>query len=536
MLHISKSLRSRIAIVASAGITGALLVASPLIATAAPTVISYSSTAAADYPALTNIGGGGGTGWAPWTDVEALNAPLVVGDKNWRGREGWTKGWTVQDDGSGTNGALWIHKAQAGSASSGMQVAALANGQSLISSSNKKITFKAKAVDANVPVQATLTDTFGGRALVVNATLKNAGAYNTVTLDFGRPASGTYASNYSYTNLNIVFDPANAIAGNQHDDWGNGSASATLSKVYIMDNLTYTVSSGATMPANPDTARILTFEANDTIGARAVGDPIAGSKWAGQFEGAGTGIADPTTPRTLKALQFVKGGDKAWSGVNLYESPEGQVITSAAYKTVSMDFFSPETTDIPVMVKLIPASGDTLIRAVTAVPGWSTLTFDFGAADGPGVWNADAKYKQLSLFPNFNEAGVGPSTATAAALGSIYFIDNVAVNGYALATTTSTPSYTLSPAVGTTVNAAAVTWTGNAVKVGYKWYRCSVLGATARVTLPLAEDKCSAISGATKASYKLTSSDKGRYIRVAVTGTTTAGTVSVLAPSTAKVG
>lgn len=523
--------------IASVGITGAFLVASPLIANAAPTVITYTSTDAATYPALTNVGGGGGVGWAPWpAEEQALNAPLVVGDKNWRGREGWTKGWAVQDDGSGNNGALWIHKAQAGSANSGIQVAALANGQSLISSSNKKITFKARAVDANVPIQATLTDTFGGRAMVVNATLKNAGAYNTVTLDFGRPASGTYVNNYSYTNLSIVFDPANAIAGNYHENWGQGEASATLSKVYIMDNLTYTVVSGATQPANPDTARILTFEANDTIGARAVGDPVAGVKWAGQFEGAGTGIADPTTPRTLKALQFVKGGANAWSGVNLYEAPEGQVITSAAYKTVSFDFFSPEVTDIPVMVKLIPVSGDTLVRAVTAAPGWNTLTYDFGAEDGPGVWSADAKYKQFVVFPNFNEPNTGPSTATAAALGSTYYIDNLAVNGYALPTTTSTPSYTLSPAVGTTVNAGAVTWTGNAVKVGYKWYRCSVLGATARVTLPLAEDKCSAISGATKASYKLTSSDKGRYIRVAVTGTTTAGTVSVLAPSTAKVG
>ncbi|MEY4554271.1 MAG: hypothetical protein RL197_698 [Actinomycetota bacterium] len=535
MLHISKSLRSRIAIVASAGITGALLVASPLIATAAPTVITYTSTAAVDYPQLAAVGGPGGVSWAPFPEEEN-NAPGMSGALNWGGRSGWTKNFVVQDDGSGTNGALYVHKAQAGVANSGIQVAALANGQSLISSSNKKITFKAKAADANVPVQATLSDYYGGHVMVVNATLKNAGAYNTVTLDFGRPASGTYASNFSYTNLSIVFDPANAIAGNVHADWGHGPVGATLSKLYIMDNLTYTLATGATQATSPDVARLLTFEAADKIGVRAVGDPVDGSKWAGAFGGSGTGISDPTTPRTLKALQFAKGVANAWSGVNLFESPVGEVITSAAYKTVSMDFFSPETTDIPVMVKLIPVSGDTLIRAVTAVPGWSTLTFDFGAADGPGVWNADAKYKQLSLFPNFNEAGVGPSTATAAALGSIYFIDNVAVNGYALATTTSTPSYTLSPAVGTTVNAAAVTWTGNAVKVGYKWYRCSVLGATARVTLPLAEDKCSAISGATKASYKLTSSDKGRYIRVAVTGTTTAGTVSVLAPSTAKVG
>ena len=533
MLNISKTLRSRFAMIASVGITGALLVASPLVANAAPTVINYTSSNFADYPQLTYVGGAGGVSWAPWTDASGNNAPGMSGDLNWNGRPNWTeRNFAVQA------GALYVHKAQSGAADSGIQVASLANGQSLISSANKKITFKAKAADANVPLRATLTDYFGGHVLVVNATLKNAGAFNTVTLDFGKATSGTYVSNFSYTTLSIVFDPANAIAGVGHDDWSIGTGGATNGKLYIMDDLTYTLTTGATQAGNPDAARLLSFETNDLIGAKAVGSPTE-AKWEGQFEGAGTGIADPATAHTGKALEFVKAVESdtshPWSGVNLYQAPAGEVITSTTYKTVSFDFFSPESADIPVMVKLIPASGAVLVRAVTAAPGWNTLTVDFGAANGAGTWSADAKYKQFVMFPNFNE-GNGPSTATPAALGSTYYIDNVLFNGYALPTTTDAPTFTLSPAVGTTVNAGEIAWTGNSVKVAYKWYRCNVIGATARATAPITADACTAIAGATKSSYKLVSADKNKYIRVSVIATTTAGSVTALAPSTSKVG
>lgn len=539
MLSISKTLRSRFAMIASVGITGALLVASPLVANAAPTVITYTSTNAADYPQLAAVGSGGGVDWAPFTDASGNNAPGMSGALNWNGREGWGgHNFVVQDDGSGTNGALYVHKAQAAAANSGIQVASIANGQSLISKSNKKITFKAKAADANVPLQATLTDFYGGHEMVVNAVLKNAGVYNTVTLDFGRPASGTYTTNFSYTTLKIVFDPANAIAGNVHDDWGQGQASATNSKLYIMDNLTYTLTTGAVEAGNPDVGRLLTFEDNDLLGAKAVGDPNANTgKWAGAFEGAGTGIATPATAHTGKALEFSKGaGGFAWSGVNLFEALAGEVLSSSNYKTVKFDFFSPESADIPVMVKLIPATGATLVRAVTAAPGWNTLTVDFGAADGPGTWSAASKYKQFVVFPNFNEPNTGPSTATTVALGSVYYIDNVLFNGYALPATTDAPTFTLSPTVGTIVNAGEMSWTGNTVKVAYKWYRCNVLGATARASAPITADACTAISGATKSSYTLSKSDKGKYVRVSVIATTTAGSVTALAPSTAKVG
>lgn len=541
MLSKTSPLRLPLAMLATAGITGALLAGSSLAASAAPTVITYTSTDRAAYPELAPIGGGGGVSWKPWPDAEGLNAPSIVGDKNWLDREGWgigddAKGFAVQDDGSGTNNALWVQKAQAGLASSGVQLASLNNGQSLISSSNRIITVKVKAFDASVPVKAILTDFYGGNVLVANATAKTANAYNTLTFSFVKPASGTYKTNFSYSKLSLVFDPLNAKAGNYHADWGQGTESATTSKAYIVDNLTYTVSNGATLAAGPDVGRILTFETGDTVGALAAGEPSA-TKFAGSFGGGGSGIATPATPRTGNALEFNKSaGGEVYAGVNLVQSPAGEVITSARYKTISFDFFSPETVTVPFMVELTPLSGALLQRAVDVVPGWSTVTVDFGAETGVGVYSDAALYTKLTVFPNFKADGVGPATSTAAPLGSIYYIDNVVYNGYALATTTDLPTYSMTPIVGNVLTAGAVSWTGNTVQRSYKWYRCSVAGATARATAPITEDRCVAISKATAASYKLTSSDKGKYVRLAVIGTTTAGASYALAPSTPKVG
>ena len=536
----TSSFRQRLAMLTTAGITGALLAASPLAANAAgATIVDYASTNPADYASvLTNVGGGGGLAWAPWADAEAgMNAPWVVGDKNWRGREGWTKGWTVQDDGSGTNNALWIHKSQAGAASSGIQVVKLPNGSSLISSSNKVITVKVKAADANVPFEATLTDAFGGNVLKAVATATTADAYNTLSFNFGSPTSGSYVSNFSYTTLSIVADPENAIAGNAHDDWGQGPASATVSKAYILDDVTYTAITGADTPPGPDVPHLLTFEDADTLGTLAAGG-ASDAKWAGSFGSSGSGMALPPVKRTGKALEFNKGTGDAWAGMNLVQAPSGEVITSSLYKTIKFDYYSPDAVNSPVMLKLI-ATDDSAVRAVfTAKKGWQTFSIDVSTVSGAGgSWSADKNYTKLVLFPNWADADVMPAgLANVALTGQKYYIDNVAFNGFALPTKVGTPTKSGTAKVGRVLTAGGVTFAGNRIVRGFKWYRCSVQGKTVKSTAPTSSDKCSAISGATGATYTLTKSDKGKYIRVALTATTAAGTVYALTTSTSKVG
>jgi hypothetical protein len=529
---------------ATAGITGALLAASPLAANAAgATVVDYASTNSADYASvLTNVGGGGGLAWAPWLDSEAgMNAPWVTGDKNWKGREGWSKGWTVQDDGSGTNNALWLHKSQAGAASSGIQVVKLANGSSLISSANKVITVKVKAADANVPFEATLTDTYGGNVLKAVATATTADAYNTISFNFATPTSGSYVSNFSYTNLSIVADPENAIAGNNHDDWGQGSASATVSKAYILDDVTYTAITGADTPPGPDVPHLLTFEDADTLGSLAAGS-ASDAKWSGSFGSGGSGIVTPagSLKHTGKALEFNKVGGDAWTGLNLVAAPSGEVITSALYKTIKFDYYSPETALTPVSIKLI-ATDDSAVRAAfKAKKGWQTFSIDMSTLSGAnGVWSADKNYTKVAFFPNWADADILPAGVTNPATPMVskkFYIDNFAYNGFALPSKVGTPTKSGTAKVGRVLTAAGVTFAGNRITRGFKWYRCSVQGKTAKSTAPASSDKCSTISGATAATYTLTKSDKGKYIRVALTATTAAGTVYALTTSTSKVG
>ena len=528
----TKSLRISLAMLATAGMTGALLASSPLAASAAETVVDYTSSNPADYTVLTNVGGGGGIGWAPWRDDENLNDIWVTGENNWKGREGWPKGWAVQ------GGALWVQKSQAGAASSGIQVAKVANGSSLISNANKVISVKVKAGSAPVPVEATLTDINGGNALKVIASTTSAGGFSTLSFNFANATTGTYISNYSYTTLSLVMDPENAVAGNVHEDWGQGPFSASTSRAYILDDLTYTVVTGADTPPGPDVPHVLTFEDADTLGSLAAGE-ANDAKWAGSFGSGGSGIANPPVKRTGKALEFNKVGGDVWTGWNLVQAPSGEVITSSLYKTVRFDYYSPETVMTPVTLKLVATDNSAVLAAFKAKKGWQTFSVDFGTLSGAnGTWSADKTYNKLVLYPNFSEDNIMPAgvaNPTTPMASKNFYVDNVTFNGFALPIKVGTANKSGTAKVGRVITATGVTLNGNRIVRSFKWYRCSVQGKTVKATAPASSDKCSAISGATAATYTLAKADKGKYVRVAFVGTTAAGTLYALSTSTSKV-
>jgi hypothetical protein len=336
-------------------------------------------------------------------------------------------------------------------------------------------------------------------------------------------------------------DPENAIAGNSHEDWGNGGASATVSKAYILDDLTYEVITGADTPPGPDVPHLLTFEDADTLGTLAAGS-ASDAKWAGSFGSGGSGIATPagSLKHTGKALEFNKVGGDAWTGLNLVAAPSGEVITSALYKTIKFDYYSPETALTPVSIKLIATDDSSVRAAFKAKKGWQTFSVDMSTLSGAnGVWSADKNYTKVAFFPNWADADILPAGVTNPAVpmaSKKFYIDNFAFNGFALPTKVGTPTKSGTAKVGRVLTAAGVTFAGNRITRGYKWYRCTVQGKTAKSTAPASSDKCSTISGATAATYTLTKSDKGKYIRVALTATTAAGTVYALTTSTSKVG
>jgi hypothetical protein len=242
--------------------------------------------------------------------------------------------------------------------------------------------------------------------------------------------------------------------------------------------------------------------------------------------------------RTGKALQFNKAGEDLWTGLNLFKAPEGEVITSAGYKKISFDYYSPSTALTPVSIKLLVNDADHVRAAFKAKKGWQTFTVDVSTITGAGgTWSADKNYTQLVLYPNWADADIMPAGVSNPTVltGQKFLIDNVAFNGFALPTKVGTPSKSGTAKVGRVITATGVTLNGNRIVRSYKWYRCSVQGKTVKYTAPTSSDKCSTISGATGSTYTLTRSDKGKYIRVAFVGTTVAGTYYALGTSTSKV-
>jgi uncharacterized repeat protein (TIGR02543 family) len=103
------------------------------------------------------------------------------------------------------------------------------------------------------------------------------------------------------------------------------------------------------------------------------------------------------------------------------------------------------------------------------------------------------------------------------------------------ATATVKPTVSGTAKVGKILTANKGTWTGAPTpKHSYQWYSCSTEMKSAAPTI---STKCKLISGATKSTFKLASAQKGKWVTVLVTGTST-GTpkTSWLAKSTGKVG
>jgi subtilisin len=88
------------------------------------------------------------------------------------------------------------------------------------------------------------------------------------------------------------------------------------------------------------------------------------------------------------------------------------------------------------------------------------------------------------------------------------------------------PAVSGAAAVGSTLTSSTGTWTGSA-PIGYarQWLRCTTSTTTA----------CTAISGATGASYAIAAADASRYIRVRVSASNAKGPVDALSNATAAV-
>ncbi len=111
---------------------------------------------------------------------------------------------------------------------------------------------------------------------------------------------------------------------------------------------------------------------------------------------------------------------------------------------------------------------------------------------------------------------------------------NVPVAVVMLARNIMTPTISGTARVGKTLTAKKGTWTGSpAPTFTYQWYACTQKVASATQTVP---STCKPINGQTKTTFKLTASHKGKYVGLAVAGTSS-GTPKTLwlAKTTTKV-
>ncbi|MFM1845854.1 MAG: hypothetical protein RIS19_327 [Actinomycetota bacterium] len=320
----------------------------------------------------------------------------------------------IVDAPAGGNGGKALEIEKAGNPWSGVNLVTAPSTVKFLDATNQSVTLNYYSPESvNTPVQFQLVGSNGSK---INQAVEAAPGWQTLTFDF----SASYNASVEYTAA-VIFP--NFVNGADVPGYAGAPAVSPLTgKKYAIDNVGF---NGAVTPAItvPDTRQatstLLTFEAGDTLGASAVG--------AG-FEGAVTAIVDaPAGGNGGKALEIEKAGN-AWSGVNLVTAPSTVKFLDASKKTVTLNYYSPETVNTPVQFQLIGADNSKINQAVEAVPGWQKLTFDFSAS-----YNDAVEYTAAAIFPNFVNGADVPGYTGAPAVspltGKKYAIDNVGFNG-----------------------------------------------------------------------------------------------------------
>ena len=368
----------------------------------------------------------------------------------------------------------------------------------------------------------------------------------------------TYSFNFEVGG-NLTQDYAKAIVF--FDFLGNGSDNP-----WYLDDLAFNGAVGATLPggggggdggggdgggggggggntgAGEPTPTLLTYEGSDSLGALNASE-ATGEKPQGTFGGATAAIvAAPAGGLGGSVLGITKSGEP-WAGLNALVSTDGSFrYSNESNKLVTFNYHSPKGGS-PVAIQLFNGETMAVEMIQNANAGWNNMSFDLSTAPN---WSALVKYNKLVIFPDFQVT----------ADNQVYYVDNVAVNGAVTpqididdpvdpvdpepvvvkpAVKTGATVSTSTPRVGVTLRATKGTWTGTSpMSYKYTWYRCVAVGKTALKAKPTSSAKCSTISGKTASTYKLSKTDKGKFIRVMVTATNSKGSAMTLSKTTTK--
>ncbi len=265
-----------------------------------------------------------------------------------------------------------------------------------LSSSNKTMTLRAYSPTANTVFRLKLENSADNTKTVeTDATVTAANTWETLTFDFGSPATGTNA-----LDLTTVFNKASVFPN------FNNKVTAT----YYVDDLKFIGVSGVsqTCPATPTSALPMTFDdsavtytLNDFGGNVSVVD-------------AGPSGSDGKVAKSTKGA--VGTPSETWAGTTV---TTGTLPFAAGATTMTVRVWAPNA-GTTVRLKAENLTDPTVsveTDAVTTVAaGWQTLTFNFAnQATGTAALNLASVYGKVSIFFDFNKAGTG----------QIYYFDTV---------------------------------------------------------------------------------------------------------------
>jgi polysaccharide biosynthesis protein PslG len=142
-----------------------------------------------------------------------------------------------------------------------------------------------------------------------------------------------------------------------------------------------------------------------------------------------------------------------------------------------------------------------------SVSGATAQTYALGSADVGAT---------MRVAVTASNSG-GSASASSAASGVVAASTSVPVN-------TALPAISGTTQVGQTLASSTGTWSGSPSSYAYQWTRCDSTGAA-----------CANITGATAASYALTTTDAGHALRVTVTASSTGGSAAAVSAATLSV-
>jgi hypothetical protein len=312
----------------------------------------------------------------------------------------------------------------------------------------------------------------------------------------------------------------NFIIFPNYNGGGDGTDVDPSGQLYAIDNISL---NGAEMPA-AHFPYLVTFEEDDLVGTEA-DQANSGEHPQGSWSGLVATLEDGPWGTQL---QLAKNGDP-WSGVMITHFDDRSIGSE-----ITFDFYSPETVTATSWVKLeTDGASSATEMGFEATPGWGRYTLDMTTSSG---WSDDAAYIAFIIFPDYNGGGDGTDVTPA---GQLYAIDNISINGAEMPemvdftvapVKTKNPTITGTAKVGKklTANGFIASWEGEPT-LAYKWYSCTAKGKDNPSVKPA---KCSAIAGASAQKLTLKKAQKGKFIRVRVTATNSAGSVSVFSDST----